>query len=556
MPPITKEVNADLLWKHMEALCQWERYTGTEGENAAVAYIERQMTALGIPVTVHEFDAYISIPGPASLDILGEGGQRIPGITAVFGASTGETGVTGDAVHVGEAEGPGEASIAGRIVVAERMMSPARFFAFERAGAIAQVYVNLGVAHEGPISTIWGSPTPETADRLPCTPLVTLSREQGQGLIGHLKAKRETKLRVRAQTDTRWRPTRMPVADIAPPKESEEFALLGGHLDSWQIGANDNAAGDTTLMELARLIHGRRKELKRGLRVIWFNGHSHGRFSGSAWYADHMFEELRARCVGYLNIDQPGARQATLYRPFASADISAWVQDVVKRLGGQKTTPTPPLRMADQSFWGVGVPSFSFLPVLPEGAPDLQKDHPHSGFPEYWHNPADTLDKMDKKLLTEHCRLYAGALHELCTLKVAPLDPRTVAGVAEAELAALKKKAAGAFDLKPAEAAAREFKGAAQGLMKRLGKMKGPEANRILLRISHTLNPVLYTQQGPYDQDPASPAVRFPGLQRLGRYLAAGTSSHEGRLLYTRLVRERNRAAAALLQAAEIASGT
>ena len=556
MPPIAKEVNADLLWKHMEALCQWERYTGTEGENAAVAYIERQMTALGIPVTVHEFDAYISIPGPASLDILGEGGQRIPGITAVFGASTGEAGVTGDAVHVGEAEGPGEASIAGRIVVAERMMSPARFFAFERAGAIAQVYVNLGVAHEGPISTIWGSPTPETADRLPCTPLVTLSREQGQGLIGHLKAKRETKLRVRAQTDTRWRPTRMPVADIAPPKESEEFALLGGHLDSWQIGANDNAAGDTTLMELARLIHGRRKELKRGLRVIWFNGHSHGRFSGSAWYADHMFEELRARCVGYLNIDQPGARQATLYRPFASADISAWVQDVVKRLGGQKTTPTPPLRMADQSFWGVGVPSFSFLPVLPEGAPDLQKDHPHSGFPEYWHNPADTLDKMDKKLLTEHCRLYAGALHELCTLKVAPLDPRTVAGVAEAELAALKKKAAGAFDLKPAEAAAREFKGAAQGLMKRLGKMKGPEANRILLRISHTLNPVLYTQEGPYDQDPASPAVRFPGLQRLGRYLAAGTSSHEGRLLYTRLVRERNRSAAALLQAAEIASGT
>ena len=556
MPPIAKEVDADLLWKHMEALCQWERYTGTEGENAAVAYIERQMTALGIPVTVHEYDAYISIPGPASLDILGEGGQRIPGITAVFGASTGEAGVTGDAVHVGEAEGPGEASIAGRIVVAERMMSPARFFAFERAGAIAQVYVNKGVAHEGPISTIWGSPTPETADRLPCTPLVTLSREQGQGLIGHLKAKRETKLRVRAQTDTRWRPTRMPVADIAPPKESEEFALLGGHLDSWQIGANDNAAGDTTLMELARLIHGRRKELKRGLRVIWFNGHSHGRFSGSAWYADHMFEELRARCVGYLNIDQPGCRQATLYRPFASADISAWVQDVVKRLGGQKTTPTPPLRMADQSFWGVGVPSFSFLPVLPEGAPDLQKDHPHSGFPEYWHNPADTLDKMDKKLLAEHCRLYAGALHELCTLKVAPLDPRTVAGVAEAELAALKKKAAGAFDLKPAEAAAREFKGAAQGLMKRLGKMKGPEANRILLRISHTLNPVLYTQQGPYDQDPASPAVRFPGLQRLGRYLAAGTSSHEGRLLYTRLVRERNRAAAALLQAAEIASGT
>lgn len=555
MPPIATEVNADLLWKHMEALCQWERYTGTAGEDAAVAYIEREMSALGIPVTVHEFDAYISIPGPASLEILGEDGQRIPAITAVFGASTGEAGVTGDAVHVGEAEGPGEGSIAGRIVVAERMMSPSRFFSFERAGAIAQVYVNLGVAHEGPISTIWGSPTPETAGRLPVTPLVTLSREQGQGLIGRLKAKRETKLRVRAQADTRWRRTRMPVADIAPGKKSDEFALLGGHLDSWQIGANDNAAGDTTLMELARLIHRRRKELRRGLRVIWFNGHSHGRFSGSTWYADHMFEELRERCVGYLNIDQPGCRQATIYRPFSTADISAWVQDVVKRLGGQRTSPTPPRRMADQSFWGVGVPSFSFLPVLPEGSPDLQKDHPESGFPEYWHNPADTLDKMDKKLLAEHCRLYAGALHELCAREVAPLDPRTAAGVAEAELAALKKTAAGAFDLKPAEAAAKEFKGAAQGLMKRLGRMKGPEANRTLLRISHVLNPVLYTEAGPFDQDPASPAARFPGLQRLGRYLAEGAASHEGRLLYTRLVRERNRVCEALRRAADIASG-
>ncbi|MEK6708980.1 MAG: M28 family peptidase [Nitrospinota bacterium] len=554
MPPIASEVNPGLLWKHLEAICQWERYTGTEGENAAVAYIEKQIGALGIPVTVHEFDAYISIPGPASLDILGEDGRRIPGITAVFGASTGEAGVTGDAVHVGEAEGPGGIPVAGRVVVAERMMSPARFFAFERAGALAQVYVNMGVAHEGPISTIWGSPTPETAGRLPYTPLVTLSREQGQGLIDRLKARRETQLRVRAQADTRWRRTRMPVADIAPAKGgSGEFVLLGGHLDSWQIGANDNAAGDTTLMELARVIHGRRRELRRGLRVIWFNGHSHGRFSGSTWYADHMFEELRGRCVGYLNIDQPGCRGATEYRPFSTADISAWVRDAVKRFGGQRTSPTPPRRMADPSFWGVGVPSFSFLPVLPEGAPDLQKDHPESGFPEYWHNPADTLDKMDKKLLAEHCRLFAGALHELCTLKIAPLDPRTVAGVAEAEIAALKKTARGAFDLRAAEEAAREFKGAAQGLMRKIGAKK--EANRTLLQISHTLNPVLYTEAGPFDQDPASPAARFPGLARLGRHLAAGPASHEGRLLYTRLVRERNRACAALRRAAEIASG-
>ena len=47
----------------------------------------------------------------------------------------------------------------------------------------------------------------------------------------------------------------MPVATITPPNGSDEYALVGGHVDSWHIGANDNAAGDATLMELARIAH-------------------------------------------------------------------------------------------------------------------------------------------------------------------------------------------------------------------------------------------------------------------------------------------------------------
>ncbi len=549
---IAQEVSADLLWKHLESICQWERYTGTDGENQAVDYIAGELSALGIDVTVHEFDALISIPGKTSLDILGETNEHIPAITAVFGATTGAAGVTGDAVYVGEALAP-EGPVAGRIVVAERMLSPGRFYAFERAGAIGQVYVNMGVAHEMTVSTVWGSPTPESARRLPVTPAVTLSREQGQGLIDLVKSRKEAKLRIHAETDTRWRKTRMPVAHIPPSSGSAEYVLVAGHIDSWQFGANDNGAGDTTLMELARLLHGHRDELKRGLRVAWWNGHSHGRFSGSTWYADHMFEELRANCAAYLNIDQPGCRQCTIYRPFSTADISAWVKDAVSRLGGQDTNPDHPKKMADQSFWGVGVPSFSFLPVLPPDAPDLQKDHPEGGFPEYWHNPADTLDKMDKDQLAEHTRLYAGALLELCTADRFPLDPRSTAAVVDGAIQDLARRAGGAFDFGPVQAAARRFRESAESLMGKIGAA-GPDAgNRALRRMSHALNAALYTQAGPFDHDPASGAKIFPGLQRVDDYLAAGEESHDGRVLYTRLVRERNRACAALEAASDAA---
>ncbi len=549
---IASEVSTDLLWKHLESICQWERYTGTDGENRAVDYIAGELSALGIDVTVHAFDALISIPGKTSLDILGEAAEHIPAITAVFGASTGAAGVTGDAVYVGEALAP-EGPVAGRIVVAERMLSPGRFYAFEQAGAIGQVYVNMGVAHEMTVSTVWGSPTPESAGRLPVTPVVTLSREQGQGLIDLVKSKKEVKLRIHAETDTRWRRTKMPVAHIPPPSGSTEYVLVAGHLDSWQFGANDNGAGDTTLMELARLLHEHRGELKRGLRVAWWNGHSHGRFSGSTWYADHMFEELRANCAAYLNIDQPGCRQCTIYRPFCTSDISAWVKDAVSRIGGQETSPDHPKKMADQSLWGVGVPSFSFLPVLPPDAPDLQKDHPEGGFPEYWHNPADTLDKMDKDLLTEHTRLYAGALLELCTAGGFPLDPRSTADVVDAALEDLAGRAGSAFDFGPVQAAAARFRKSAESLMGKIGGLDPGAGNRALRRMSHALNAVLYTQAGPFDHDPASGAVRFPGLQRVDGYLAAGGESHEGRVLYTRLVRERNRACAALDAASDAA---
>jgi hypothetical protein len=305
---------------------------------------------------------------------------------------------------------------------------------------------------------------------------------------------------------------------------------------------------------LARVILNRRNELKRGLRVVWWNGHSHGRFSGSTWYSDHMFEDLRANCAAYLNIDQPGCRQCTIYRPFCTADISAWVRDAVRRLGGQETVPDNPRKMADQSFWGVGVPSFSFLPVLPPGAPDLQKDHPEGGFPEYWHNPADTLDKMDKKLLTEHTRLYASALLELCTVERFPLDPRSIADVVDQELSNLNERADYTFDFGPALSAAKRFRKSAESMMERAKSLDPKILNLATRRISHAVNTVLYTQQGPFDHDPASGAQMFPGLSRVGVFIDAGPKTHEGRVLYTRLVRERNRVCAALDEAAHIAS--
>ena len=56
---VQDKVSADSLWKDLEGICRWERYTGTAGENAAVRYIEAELSSLGIDVTVHAFESLI-----------------------------------------------------------------------------------------------------------------------------------------------------------------------------------------------------------------------------------------------------------------------------------------------------------------------------------------------------------------------------------------------------------------------------------------------------------------------------------------------------------------
>ena len=96
--------------------------------------------------------------------------------------------------------------------------------------------------------------------------------------------------------------------------DPDEFLLVHGHYDSWYVGIGDNATGDATLLELARVLHANRGRLKRSVRIAWWPGHSTGRYAGSTWYADTFADDLDEWCIGHLNIDSPGCVGATAYR--------------------------------------------------------------------------------------------------------------------------------------------------------------------------------------------------------------------------------------------------
>ena len=80
-------------------------------------------------------------------------------------------------------------------------------------------------------------------------------------------------MRVTGEVDTRWRPTELVVAHIEGTAEPDKFVLVGGHIDSWHEGVTDNATGNAAMLELARLLHENRDELRRSVRIAWWNGH-------------------------------------------------------------------------------------------------------------------------------------------------------------------------------------------------------------------------------------------------------------------------------------------
>ena len=63
-------VDAAVLARHLEWFSTVPRDTGGEGEDRAAAYIAAELEAAGLPVIIHEFDAFLSYPREASFRTL------------------------------------------------------------------------------------------------------------------------------------------------------------------------------------------------------------------------------------------------------------------------------------------------------------------------------------------------------------------------------------------------------------------------------------------------------------------------------------------------------
>src|SRR5262245_45712256 len=93
---LQKAVDAGRLERHLEWFSGVPRDTGGGGEGRAAACLAADLEAAGAPVTVHEFDAFLSYPREASLRLADGALREFRCVTHSFVQSTSNDGLVGE----------------------------------------------------------------------------------------------------------------------------------------------------------------------------------------------------------------------------------------------------------------------------------------------------------------------------------------------------------------------------------------------------------------------------------------------------------------------------
>ncbi len=566
LAPLLNDVSLAAPWELIEQFSTRKR-EHPEDVRAAARMIVSRLESHGVPVTVHEPEIFLSIPGAASVKASGRSFRAKPlamsrsvprGLTAPLVFAPTEFNPNTDEVIAPTMSEDRSADLRGKIVLAHGfgMSSMARHF--EERGALGLIAVHPGKnPHWGICSTVWGSPDLHDLPRKPNFVVVSVSNPDGLALI-ELAAK-GGEATITASLEEGWFSSPIPVVTIPGADQPEAFVLLHGHYDSWDVGVGDNAVGNATMLEIARVLWKHRGSLKRSVRIAWWPGHSTGRYAGSTWFADHFAIDLYENCIAQVNCDSPGCRWATEYIDVSwMAETEEWAQKVIRLITGKESRGERPYQAGDYSFNNIGISSYFML--LSTMSPE---DRAAKGYYVVggcggniaWHTEEDTLEIADRNILLTDMRIYLAAVAGAANAVVAPFDFRRTTEEFVQTLARYQYAAGQHFSFEPArEALAALLSSLERFTLHCAALAREPvadprvkRANAAIRRLARLLVPVNFTTGPAFFHDPAETIPPIPDLapaESLGKAPAAQRG-----FIQTHLTRGQNRLVAAVRDA-------
>jgi hypothetical protein len=393
------------------------RLSGSKGADLAVKWSTAKFTEWGIPVRQEKVMVPRWVRGAERARLLSHNDQKIV-LTALGGSvATPADGLIATVVEARNYEDLarlGRKGIAGKIV----FYSAAMDLGLVRAGDSFTAYSNAveyrgsgadRAAEYGAVAVITRSVgsdslrTPHTGalryrGKQPKIPAAAVTSEDAM-LIQRLLARGDRVRMYLLLTPRTFADVASAnvVAEIRGREKPDEIVLIGGHLDSWDLGtgAIDNASGVAMVMDTMRGIKTLGRQPRRTIRAVLYMNEENGLRGARAYAKDHAAE--LPKHVAAIESDAGASTPLGFRTTLDDAVRAAFVGPLLPALGrvGATTFEMSEYSGADTS------------PLIDAGVPGFGLMTEASRYFHYHHSPADTLDKIDRDELTRATAAFA-----------------------------------------------------------------------------------------------------------------------------------------------------
>ena len=369
------------LIRHMETLCLkcGTRHSGADGEHMAADYMVAYLSGLGLPVVCEEFPTrgwrfesfeFYNVTK----------NQNVPGATACF--FSGCTDWEGKLLFIrdDQVNNLSALNVAGQVCFIKYIHSVHSHNRIaeelEALGAVAAIFVSSGLAADAKVV------------RSPRLQRMGVATTDAYGTY-HILDNPNDIYRLHIQAHSFDQVSKNVVVRLG---KGDKKGVIGGHYDTAPLvqGANDNASGTATVLELARLM--KDADLDMTLDFVAFSGEEYMEkdvpMGSDAYIRRHKGEDIR----WLLNIDGGGdlfsKRFVRIGLPEKLPQLEHNIEDVIYTCEGGDNGP----------FCKAGIPA-----VWPSCRPYLG----------ILHTAFDSIEHMDYDLLTRHANEAFDLLQQL-----------------------------------------------------------------------------------------------------------------------------------------------
>ena len=202
------------------------------------------------------------------------------------------------------------------------------------------------------------------------------------------------------------------VAEVPGTDKDAGVVLIGGHLDSWELGtgAIDDGAGIAITAAAAKLVMDAGRP-RRTIRVVWFGDEEIGGLGGEAYATAHAGERHATASESDFGADRVWRVETNFAEP-------------ARPVGERLAVALAPLGIVRGT--GTAGDGTDIAPVVRTGVAGIDLNQSGLRYFDYHHTPEDTLDRIDRDQLRQNVAAWTTMLAIVANApeEIGPVTPR------------------------------------------------------------------------------------------------------------------------------------